>query len=366
MDTEAISLDLERAALHEIAREWRGANYQLFHEMMSSPTFVLTDSQQYLGRWVPYERSIELSRELLLNHQWIAVIETLKHEMVHQYVDEVLGVRDQSAHGPVFQRVCAEKHIDPRAVGVPNPSLEHQENSGDSARAAVLSKVAKLLALAQSTNEHEAQSAMNAAQRLMLKHNLDELEARQERGYVSRELGVPMGRLEESIGAIGGVLRDHFFVEVIQLRVWRVRDGARGTVLEVTGTPSNVSLAEYVYSFLHHTAELLWSQHKKTRGIKGDRDRRAYRAGVVSGFSDKLRKEQQSNVERGLVWVGDPALNSHYRKRYPRIVLVSSSGAGSYQARSDGQEAGRKLVLHKGVEEGESSHRGLRLGDGKS
>ena len=69
-------------------------------------------------------------------------------------------------------------------------------------------------------------------------------------------------------------------------------------MLEVTGTPDNVALAEYVFSFLHHTAETLWATHKKARRIRGDRDRRAYRAGVVDGFLDKLRSEQKSNDQR--------------------------------------------------------------------
>jgi hypothetical protein len=297
----------------------------------------------------------------VLGHRWTLVVEVLKHEMAHQYVDEVLGVRDETAHGAVFQRVCAERGIDPRAVGLPE---ERASSDPSVPRAKILERVSKLLALAQSPNEHEAQTAMSLAHKLMLEHNLSELEAKRQRRYISRELGEPQGRLEESIALIGVVLSKHFFVEVIELRVWRPRVGSRGTVLEVTGTADNVAMAEYVYSFLHHTAEALWEQHKRAHQIKGNRDRRAFRAGVIAGFLEKLRIEQRSNEQKGLVWVGDPALTQYHRLRYPRISTVRFGGGGSAEARSHGYAAGKKLVLRKAME-GASRSRGLQLGDGK-
>jgi hypothetical protein len=361
---EPLSAELERALLHALLEEFTLSNGLFFDERLRTPTLALSDSERFLGRWTSALRRIEIGRSFVLGHRWTLVVEVLKHEMAHQFVDEVLGVREETAHGAAFQRVCAERGIDPRAAGLPDDVARDGAPLEDSGRTAVLSRVSKLLALAQSPNEHEAQTAMNLAQKLMLEHNLGELEARRRRAYVSRELGEPAGRLEESIGLIGVVLREHFFVEVIQLRVWRAREGSRGTVLEATGTADNVAMAEYVYSFLHHTAEGLWEQHKRAHKIKGDRDRRAYRAGVVTGFLEKLRVEQKSNEEKGLVWVGDPELAKHYRTRYPRIATVRTGGAGSAEARSHGHEAGKKLVLRKGVEGGTES-RGLQLGAGR-
>jgi hypothetical protein len=361
MDAEPLSYELERALIYALVQEWLGFNDNLFQGRLRTPIVGLFEGDHHLGRWVSALRRLELSRAFVLEHRWSTVLEVLKHEMAHQFVDEILGIREQTAHGAAFQRVCVERGIDPRAAGVPSVDGARDETPE---RAAILSKVAKLLALAQSPNEHEAQAAMNLAQRLMLTHNLGELEARRERRYIARELGQPVGRIEEAIGLIGVVLQEHFFVEVIQIRVHRVREGTRGTVLEASGTPDNVAMAEYVYSFLHHTAEALWSQHKRARGIRGDRDRRAYRAGVMQGFLDKLRAEKKVNASKGLVWLGDPALERFYRKRYPRISTVRTGGSGSASARSEGQEAGRKLVLTRGVEGGASS-RGLTLGPGE-
>ena len=135
------------------------------------------------------------------------------------------------------------------------------------------------------------------------------------------------------------ILEEHFFVECIWVSVWRVREGQRGTVLEVCGTPENLDLAEYVHSFLHHTADGLWETHKRARGIRGDRDRRAYRAGVMQGFLAKLAAERKSNQEKGLVWAGDPALTKFYRERHPYVRMIRRGGSGNADARAHGQEA---------------------------
>ena len=57
--------------------------------------------------------------------------------------------------------------VDARASGVPDAA------PADAVEVKVVERIARLLALAESPNRHEAEAAMAAAQRLMLKHNLD-------------------------------------------------------------------------------------------------------------------------------------------------------------------------------------------------
>ena len=56
--------------------------------------------------------SLRLATRLVHDEPWQVVIEVLRHEMAHQYVDEVLRIHDESAHGPAFRKVCAERSID--------------------------------------------------------------------------------------------------------------------------------------------------------------------------------------------------------------------------------------------------------------
>src|SRR5262245_34351803 len=147
----ALTTELEILALREIKSEHRNLNGLLFGERLACPSFALSDAKGRLGQWLSSSRTIELSRELLIDLSWGTLVEVLKHEMAHQYVDEVLGVRDEAAHGPAFRRVCSERGIDARASGAPRAG--EQEAAPEERNA--LEKISRLLSLAQSSNEHE-------------------------------------------------------------------------------------------------------------------------------------------------------------------------------------------------------------------
>lgn len=339
-----LTAELERALLQELAATFYDINARYFRRALKAPTFELSEASQRLGRYDGERRIIEISRKLVLEKPWGVVVEVLKHEMAHQYVREVLGRTDEPPHGPTFQQVCERLGIDGAAAGMPKASGTSEDENR------VLDRVAKLLALAESPNVHEAQAATSAAQRLMLKHNLDLAAARSKRGYSFRHLGKPSGRISEAERWIANILREHFFVETIWVPAYRPADGKSGRVLEICGTPANLELASYVYDFLLHSGERLWIAHKKANGIRGNRDRRTFLAGVMAGFCDKLRSERRENEKAGLVWVGDAELGRYYRRRHPSIRLTKYEGSSRNEAHAHGKAAGRKLVLHRGIE----------------
>jgi hypothetical protein len=355
---EALGLELETALLRELRSTYQDLNAAHFRRTLRIPTIELGDAERFLGRWHRETRSLEIGRRLVLERPWGVVVEVLKHEMAHQYVHEVLGVVEEGAHGPAFRGVCQRLGIDASASGLP------EDRGTEPAEARVLERIAKLLALAESANVNEAQAAMNAAQRLMLKYNIDAVAERQERGYGYRHLGKPTGRVNEAERRLASILGKHFFVEVIWVPVYRPFEGKRGTVLEICGTHANLEMASYVYAFLMRTAESLWSAHKKARGLRGNRDRRTYVAGVMAGFDEKLSAQRDVTRSEGLVWVKDADLGRFYRTRHPRIQNVRYAGSTRSEAHADGRAAGRRIVLHKPVGEGSSG--GVRLLPGKS
>lgn len=343
-----LDVELERAALRALRAAYNDLNGALFKRALRRPVLELVDSTSRLGRWVHEHRSLELSRSLLTEHGWGVAVEVLKHEMAHQYVDEVLGRSGESAHGPAFRRVCEERAIDHRASGVP---LAQEASAAD---ARVLERVTKLLALAESSNVHEAQSAMNTAQRLMLKYNVEVVREGAVRGYGFRHLGRPTGRVSESERILAVIVGDYFFVEAIWVPVWRPLEGKRGSVLEVCGTPENLEMAEYVHSFLTHAAERLWREHKKKNGIRRNANRRTFVAGVMAGFRDKLEQQKRAHSQQGLVWVGDAELGVYFKKRHPHVRWTHHYGSRRTEAYAHGREAGRRIVLHRGVQQGSS------------
>jgi hypothetical protein len=347
---QRLTTDLETAALRAISNAYADLNATFFSRKLRRPQIELTDSTTRLGAWLRPHRRLQISRKVLVAHGWGTVIEVLKHEMAHQYVDEVLGLDRESAHGPSFRRVCEERGFDARAFGVPTAS--------DATAAPVLDRIAKLLALAGSPNEHEAQAAMNAAQRLMLKYNLDEA-SRPDRVTSFRHLGNPSGRISEAERILATILSEHFFVDAIWVPVWRSLEGRRGSVLEICGRLENLDMADYVYAFLTRTAARLWEEHKKAHGIRSNQARRAFLAGVMSGFRSKLANQADDNAREGLVWVGDAEVERYFKQRHPRVRWTRHLSTRGSAAHHQGAEAGRRIVLHRGVTRGTSG--GVRL-----
>ena len=351
----AVSADLERALLREIREQYAQLLLVYFKGGMRMPAFDLTDAKTRLGRWVEATRTIEISRSLVLQQPWGVVVEVLKHEMAHQYVCEILQARGEAAHGPCFRQVCERLGIDAAASGMP-PAREPATERGK-----IAERIARLLALAESSNVHEAEAAMAAAQRLLLKHNLELRETRVRQGYVWTHLGKPTGRTTEADRVLSLLLGKYFFVEAIWIPVYRPLEGKRGSVLEICGTRENVDIAEYVHGYLVDTAARLWREHKAAHGIRSDRERRTFLAGVMSGMSEKLGREAKKSETAGLVWIADGNLVEYFRARHPHVRHVRYAGQRRTETYAHGREAGKKIVIHKGMRES-ARERGLLLG----
>jgi hypothetical protein len=338
---------LEAALLRELRAIYHYENDARFGGRLTQPVIALADSERRLGQWVAAVRRIELSRAFVFERPWLEVTSVLEHEMAHQYVDEVLGVRDETAHGETFRRVCEERGIDARAAGAPVASSGPECDR-------VLERIRKLLALAGSDNQHEAEAAMRRAHELMLRHNIEHVP----QGYEVRHLGDPHKRTNRVESDVMGLLSEFFFVKVIRVPVFLAREAKHGNLYEITGTHANVEMAAHVYAFLMTTADRLWRENRRDARVRGGRDKLAYQSGVIRGFRDKLVAERTELRGTGLVWVGDPQLAKFYRARHPRIT-TRSRRVRVNAAHSAGREAGRTVVLHKPVERGPSG--GQRL-----
>ena len=345
MTTHAdLTASLEAALLRELRERHKWESVSRFGGKLRPPVIVLSDTIARLGRWVRATNTLEISRTLVLVRPWLEVISVLEHEMAHQFVEQVLEVHDEPAHGPTFQRVCEDRGIDARAAGAPSPASIPVAEADR-----ILERIRKLLALAGSPNENEAEIAMRRAHELMLRHNIDATRAATARSYEIRHLGDPAKRRTRVEGDIAGLLSEFFFVEVIRVPAFVAATAIRGLVYEIIGTKPNVEMASHVYAFLLATAERLWLENRGDARVRNGRDRLAYQAGVIRGFREKLLFERVELRGSGLVWVGDSGCETFYRARHPRIV-TRRRRIQLTRALAAGAEAGRKIVLHKPVE----------------
>lgn len=347
---------LETQLVRALLATFRSLNWQLFGETLTTPVISLSDREDTLGQWFSDTREIRIQRKMAFYEPWTLTEEVLKHEMAHQFVHEVLGQTGETAHGPVFRAVCAERGIDPKAFGLPNAE--------GPAHSKVFSRVSKLLALASSANQHEAELAMNKAQQLMQAHNFEAVKSKMPQGYGFRQLHAPMTRIYEPERWLAAIINEHFFVHVIWVQAYDAQRGQQGRVLEIAGTPENLAIAEYVHGFLLQTAERLWVQHKKAQGITKNKDRQRFRIGVMRGFKEKLAAQKVASKATGLVWVKDGDLEAYARRRHPRIHSVRHQAASDSAALRAGRAAGRGIVLNKPVNTGGSS-RGRLLTSGR-
>lgn len=338
-----LSAALEAALLRTLAESWDEINYSHFGRKLRRPVLALHDGQGRLGQWNGARSELSLSRALVWEQPWGVVLEVLKHEVAHQFVDQVLQAHDETAHGPAFESVCRQHGIDPAARGLPRTA----EGADD--EHPILRRIARLLALASSPNLNEAQAAMSQAQRLMLKHNIEAATATARRGFEFRHLGLPRRRIDAAEQILASILSEHFFVEVIWVPSYLVREGRAGTVLEVCGTRANLEVASYVHGFLTEAAVRLWRDHKIAQRLKGDRERRRFVLGVMMGFSEKLQVHATGTRLEGLIWRGDPELVDYLQRRHPHRRGGRRFGYRRTATYEQGRRAGRGIVLHRAV-----------------
>jgi hypothetical protein len=192
---------------------------------------------------------------------------------------------------------------------------------------------------------------MNEARRLMLLHNIDAGASPEAAGYGFRHVGEVKARNDIGEKVLAGILSRHFFVSVIWVPAYLPLEGRRGRVLELCGTPANLEVAGYVHGFLMATGERLWRAHKRAAGIRSDRERRRFIAGVMIGFDEKLdagaRQSRQTEAETGLVVHARAQREAYLRRRYPRRTSRGGSAIEQTPAYEQGRAAGRKIVLSR-------------------
>jgi hypothetical protein len=357
---------LERSWLKRLAWHFDHVNYQYLGCALKRPVFILGDSKKKLGSWDGNRRTLMISRHHILSHDWETVVDTLRHEMAHQYVQEHLGLGAAAPHGREFKDACELLRCDPaaKADGAAMGKLEDSPAEKDRK----LGRIKELLALAGSPNEHEAATAMRLAQKYLLKYNLDFDDLPGERNYDFLYLGDCASRVQEYQYVLSNILQEYFFVLAIWTYSYDPRRDKPGKRLQICGTRQNLEIASYVYDYVMGAASPLWEAHKAATATKKKRrgTRLQYLAGLLQGLRQKLERQKDTlEREQGLIWVGDTRLSEYYRHQNPRIRSVSGSGVARSRGFADGMRDGRKLNIRRGVRDRGRKGGGQIEGPGK-
>ena len=349
----------QRSALSLVRREWKKIVKKAGLEgTLKAPIFELHRNRSW-GTWDPQRRVLSLNARLAIDCELFEVVDTLRHEIAHQWVSEASGVAGEPPHGPTWRRGCRLFGADPRATA--SCQLESLTQGPGPAEKKIIDRVRKLLALAESDNVHEVELAALRASELMFKHQIESLRS-SDRLFDYRTLGKPRKKRPSWYVIVSHILTEHFHVEAIWLRAedkeWDADPQTPGFLLEVTGAPHSVEIAAYVHDFLLAEGQRLLQRYRARALDSSARSRRLFLQGLYHGFMDKLNHQRERMLEehpdaagRALVRQGDPALRAFHQSRYPRIKRSYGSASGfEGAAYNEGHSQGKALSLRPPVE----------------
>ena len=354
-DHQKLRADLLESWNRKLYEWWRYYNEEYVAAVMQIPLIVLSSGTETLGKWEGALRRLSLSEDHIERDPWLEVMETLRHEMAHQYADEILGASEQP-HGPAFRQACERLRCNPRASLRSSKSGREAEDSDErfDKDERILRVLKKTLSLATSPNENEAEVAVKKARTLLLQYNIDVVELDQKRSFDVRRLGPTKGRRASYELWLALLLHEFFFVEVLWVFDYDPLRDKSGTVLQVHGTPANLDMAEYVHDFMGQLLERLWRKYVEDRRLQSNRERQRYYAGIIEGFYRKLQEEARSvHLGNALIWKGDAKLQEFFSYLNPRVRTSKGRGVSASKVYLDGVQEGRRVRLHRPVTAGQ-------------
>lgn len=353
--TRRIRQELRGAWVHKLVLWWAHYNGVYLNEAMRPPVIRLGGGTKTLGSWESERRILTVSEAHIERDPWLAVLDTLRHEMAHQYVDEILHVQNEGPHGEAFKSACEKLRCVSKARAS-SEDLDVEEIADDR----ILRLLQKVLSLADSPNENEAQAAMQKAHQLLLKYNIDLVKLNQNRRFEVRSLGMVKGRHTSAELWLASLLNRFFFVETLWVQSYDAFRDQLGTELQVYGTVENLDMAVYVHDYLSHLLDGFWRDYRRDKGIRGNRERQRYFAGVLAGFFQKLEAQEQTlETSQALVWKGDAQLQAFYRYVNPNVQTRHGGGVQATEVYLDGVKDGQRVTIHKPVGEKGDGVRGL-------
>lgn len=222
----------------------------------------------------------------------------------------------------------------------------------------VILKIKKLLALGESSNEHEAKLAMLKAQELLAKHkiSLKEMNEYQEVNVVEGKTNVTFTKAKWK-GRLAKVIADNFGCYYF----FRTR---RNNTVMFIGKDEDVTVCriviEYAIDSINSVVKRLRYEYRRdgysTKGLEND-----YALGFIKGLENAFEKQKQENQEWGLILVKDKEVTDAYEKKeFTRKISINSKFQGFDEVYSQGIKDGEKFSISNKIAGG--SEKNLELG----
>ncbi len=361
--------ELEQAWLQQLLRE----HGQICHErriQLKAPLIRLRRGSSRLGNWSTEQEEISLSVDFIAGHSWPVVLQVLKHEMAHQLCAQVWH-EPQAGHGPSFRRACELLGVDAPfqrakvdlAEGLEEALREGQQASPESR---LHQRIRKLLALAQSDNEHEAALALARASGLLRQHRLDALSLEGENTLVHESINTAQQVIPRHRSMICLLLREYFSVRIISASIYDQHRNVQVKTVELLGRSQDVAIARHCYHFLEERLHTLWqAQRHRFKGM-GHLARNSFYLGLLAGFRQVLEEEKKqekqstTNKDMQALMRSEARLDSFVGERFPRLRTRQQRGTKVEQhLYAAAMEEGRKLRMPQPISDTSAPVRAL-------
>lgn len=207
----------------------------------------------------------------------------------------------------------------------------------------IILKIKKLLALSESSNEHEAKLAMLKAQELLVKHkiSLKEIEEHRDINVMEGKTNITF-RQGKWKAKLAGVIAEnfgcyHFFYT------------NKTHAIVFMGKNEDVAVCtivlEYAIDCINSVVKKLRYEYSKdgysTKGLEGD-----YALGFIEGLEYAFEKQKQANQEWGLILVKDKEVVEAYKqKEFGGSLNTSTKLQGFNDVYFQGVEDGKKFSI---------------------
>jgi hypothetical protein len=230
--------------------------------------------------------------------------------------------------------------------------------------------VEKLLALSQSSNEHEATLAMQKANELIEKHHIRELGCAREHRYGYGIIDRKKKRIEGYQRRICTILHDFFFVKVVLSSLYDPLVNDTFKTIELLGTRENVAIAEYCYHFLENRLASLWSLNRKRFKGSVRTEKNSYYLGLLRGFYQKLQEQKSGRKDPhieprvgDLIVAEEKRLDTFVGMCFPRLRRISRPGPKVYSGTyNEGVATGKTITFAEGLTDNSPGFGGLLPG----
>ena len=215
----------------------------------------------------------------------------------------------------------------------------------------IIEKIRKLLALANSSNEHEAALAAAHAQRLLSEHNLAMADIESEQKPQSAD------KVEAQVSKVLPKWVRHLIYGVcITFDCQAIHHPATGKMTFI-GVGADVQIAAYTFAYLDKTVRRLCSGYMKVH-VSGDVSsrhrelkRQSYYLGAVSTIISRLREQKAvtPTTPGALVPVKEALIRKAMSEIGPTRTVRNRRSYIDSHAYTKGQQDGHTVGINKGI-----------------